>query len=153
MKTILKFAAAALLISIAVLYQPSAAVAAEPVYTGFFSNVAVSGYDTVAYFQEKDPVKGSKRFQTEWNGAIWRFSSQENLDLFTANPETFAPQFGGYCAWAISQGYTASGDPKQWSIHNDKLYLNYDADVKAEWLTDKDGFIAKGESNWPSVLE
>ncbi|MEM7571093.1 MAG: YHS domain-containing (seleno)protein [Pseudomonadota bacterium] len=147
-------AAAAIAIALGAAAVPTApAFAADAVYTKFFSDVAVSGYDPVAYFTDSKPTKGKKSFQTEWNGATWRFASEANLATFKENPEAYAPQFGGYCAWAVSQGYTASADPKQWTVHNGKLYLNYNAEVQADWEKDKDGFIAKAEVNWPSVLE
>jgi YHS domain-containing protein len=123
-----------------------------PVYTSTFSNAAVGGYDAVAFFTEHKPVKGDRRFTTQWQGAEWRFASTENRDRFIAMPEHYAPQFGGYCAWAVSQGYTASGDPQYWKIVDDKLYLNYDADIQKKWEKDVPGFIAKGQQNWPGVL-
>ena len=123
-----------------------------PVYTGILSGNAVGGYDAVSFF-EGQPVKGSSEFQTKYNGANWRFSSQENLDRFKANPAAYAPQYGGYCAWAVSQGYTAKGDPKYARIVAGKLYLNFNADVQARWEKDIPGFISKADANWPSVLE
>lgn len=143
------FAAVAAMIGL----QASPAFAKDaPVYTGTFSNTAVGGYDSVAYFTEHKPVKGDKRFVHSWQGAEWRFVSAENRDRFAAMPERFAPQFGGYCAWAVAQGYTASGDPQFWKIVDDKLYLNYDADVQRKWEQDIPGFIARGRQNWPTVL-
>ena len=148
-------AAAHLLVAVAATLglqaQPALAKDA-PVYTGTFSNAAVGGYDTVAYFTEHKPVKGDKRFVHSWQGAEWRFANAENRDRFAAMPERYAPQFGGYCAWAVSQGYTASGDPQFWKIVDDKLYLNYDAEVQKKWEQDIPGFIARGQQNWPSVL-
>lgn len=123
-----------------------------PIYTGTFSRTAVDGYDTVAYFTQNRPVKGDKRFVFEWKGAEWRFSSAENRDRFAATPEQYAPQYGGYCAWAVSQGYTASGDPAYWKLVDGKLYLNYDAEVQQKWERDIPGFIGKADRNWPAVL-
>lgn len=128
------------------------ALAADKIYTGTFSNTAVSGYDTVSYFTEGKPVKGSKEFTSDYQGAEWRFSSAENKKKFDANPTKYAPQYGGHCAWAVSQGGTASGDPQQWAIHNGKLYLNYNARIKADWDKDRDGFIKKADALWPGVL-
>ncbi|MGY0217756.1 YHS domain-containing (seleno)protein [Endozoicomonadaceae bacterium StTr2] len=128
------------------------ALAKDEIYTSFFSNKAVGGYDTVAYFTEGRPVEGSDKFKTEYKDTVWYFSSAENLKKFKADPEKYAPQYGGYCAWAVGQGYTASGDPKQWHIDNGKLYLNYDAEVKAEWLKDKAKWIEAGDKNWPKVI-
>ncbi|MEM8949131.1 MAG: YHS domain-containing (seleno)protein [Pseudomonadota bacterium] len=128
------------------------ALAKEPVYTSTFSNIAASGYDVVAYFTEGKPVEGSRDFTTDYNGAAWRFASKANRDAFAENPERYAPQYGGYCAWAVSQGYTASTDPEAWKIVDDKLYLNYSKSVQATWEQDIPGNIDKGDANWPSVL-
>lgn len=122
------------------------------VYTGTFSSLAVGGYDAVAYFKMGKPVQGNAQFETAYKGATWRFASRENLDAFRSNPEAYAPQYGGYCAWAVAQGYTASGDPQVWTIVGGKLYLNYDRSVQAKWEKDIPGFIAKGDRNWPGVL-
>jgi YHS domain-containing protein len=130
------------------------AVAAEDaVYTGRFSDLAVSGYDPVAYFTAGKPVEGSSDLEYQWNGATWRFSTPANLAAFKADPDSYAPQYGGYCAWAVSQGYTASSDPMAWRIHDARLYLNYSAAVQATWVQDIPGHIAKADSNWPRVLE
>jgi len=86
-------------------------------------------------------------------GAQWRFANQANLDAFKAEPEKYAPAYGGYCAWAVSQGNTAKGDPKQWTVHEGKLYLNYNAKILKQWRADKDGFIALADEQWPTVLE
>jgi YHS domain-containing protein len=141
-----------MLVAAAVFAVPAHA-AKDPVYTGLFSNVAVSGYDPVAYFREGRPVEGSSAFETEHEGYTYRFANQANLDDFMADPEAFAPQYGGYCAWAVSQGYTASADPNNWTIVDGKLYLNYDDDVQSTWETDIPGFIEKADSNWPKVLQ
>ncbi len=125
----------------------------DPVYTGTFSSLAVSGYDPVAYFKEGKPVEGSSKHELEWNGATWRFVSAANLSAFEADPEAFAPQYGGYCAWAVSQGYTASTDPTAWRIVDGKLYLNYSHGVQRRWEKDIPGNIAKADGNWPKVLD
>jgi YHS domain-containing protein len=129
-----------------------AAAASPPVYTGFLSHTAVSGYDPVAYFTTGAPMQGSKSFTAQHNGAEYRFASAANRDAFKANPARYAPQYGGYCAWAVSQGYTAPADPKVWKIVNGKLYLNYNAEVGQKWAKDVPGYIAKGDANWPKVL-
>lgn len=130
-----------------------AAAAEDPVYTGTFSNLAVSGYDPVAYFTEGKPVEGSGDLEYDWNGATWRFANPANLQAFRADPESYAPQYGGYCAWAVSQGYTASSDPDAWRIVGGKLYLNYSRSVQETWQQDIPGNIAKADKNWPAVLE
>lgn len=124
-----------------------------PVYTGTFSNTAVEGHDPVAYFSEGRPVKGSRDFTTEYQGAEFRFASQENLDIFLADPEKYAPQFGGYCAWAVSEGYTAKGDADHWAIVDGKLYLNYNKKIQNRWEQDREMHIVKANTNWPEVLK
>ncbi|MEM8673522.1 MAG: YHS domain-containing (seleno)protein [Cyanobacteria bacterium P01_G01_bin.67] len=126
---------------------------APPIYTESFSGLAIRGADPVAYFTESKAVIGSNEFEHEWNGATWRFSSQENLDLFAANPEEYAPQYGGYCAKAVSEGNLASIDPESWKIVDEKLYLNYSPAVQQQWAEDIPGNIALGDENWPEVLE
>ncbi|GLT18679.1 hypothetical protein GCM10007938_24600 [Vibrio zhanjiangensis] len=127
---------------------------ADQIYTGYFSNKAVSGYDTVAYFTQGKPVKGDSKWKFEYQGADWYFSSQENLDKFKANPDDFAPQYGGYCAWAVAaKNDFASADPEQWAIVEGKLYLNYSADVKSLWDKDRAGFIEKADVNWPNLIK
>lgn len=125
----------------------------DPVYTGLFSNVAVEGHDPVAYFTQGKPVKGSKEFSTDYQGAEFRFSSAENLETFKANPEKYAPQYGGYCAWAVAEGDTAKGDADHWKIVDDKLYLNYNKKIQDRWEQNQSEFIVQAESNWPAVLK
>lgn len=128
-----------------------AALAEAPVYTGTFSNTAVQGYDPVAYFTEGAPVKGSKDFTTEYEGAEFRFSTAANRDAFIADPAAYAPQYGGYCAWAIADGKHAKGDANHWSIVDGKLYLNYNGSVQDKWNADRAGFIEKADVQWPEI--
>ena len=149
MKTLKTFLAAAAIASL----SPSALADKAPVYTGNFSNTAVEGYDPVAYFTEGKPVKGDKDFTFEYQGADFRFASAENLALFKADPTKYAPQYGGYCAWAVAQGKTAKGDADHWRIVDGKLYLNYNGSIQKKWEADIDGFITAADANWPTVLE
>ncbi|WP_435235939.1 YHS domain-containing (seleno)protein [Psychromonas sp. PT13] len=130
----------------------SSVFAADAIYTPWHNNLAIRGYDTVAYFTENAPVKGKKAHSMEWQGATWRFSSNENLALFKANPEKYAPQYGGYCAYAVANGSLASIEPEQFTILNDKLYLNYNADVQQQWLEKRDAYIELADKKWPSIL-
>jgi YHS domain-containing protein len=116
-------------------------------------NGAIRGHDPVAYFDQKGPVKGSKQFSHAWRGATWYFASAENRDKFAAEPERYAPRYGGYCAYAVSQGYTADIDPAAWSIVDEKLYLNYSLRIRERWNKDIPGHIRKADTNWPSVLQ
>ncbi|OKH17797.1 YHS domain-containing (seleno)protein [[Limnothrix rosea] IAM M-220] len=116
------------------------------------NDVAIKGTDPVAYFTESQVVEGSEEFAYEWNGATWHFASAENRDLFSANPEEYAPQYGGYCAWAAAQGYVADIDPTAWSIVDGRLYLNFDAGVQRRWEKDIPGFIADADEKWPDIV-
>ena len=154
MKNAVLIAAAVLTVTgVTALPTSPAHAAADLIYTGLFNNNAIGGYDAVSYHTAGEPVRGSRDFTTEWNGANWQFTSQENLDLFMADPEAYAPQYGGYCAWAMSQGYTAKGDPNVWKIVEGKLYLNFNRDVQVQWEADIPGFIELANANYPSILE
>ena len=111
-------------------------------------NVAVKGFDTVAYFTMNSAVSGNPQHSLLWNGVNWYFSSSENMEKFKAEPEKYAPQFGGYCSFAVSKGYTADSDPNAWKIVNGKLYLNYNPKVKEMWEAEQEKRIADGEKNW-----
>jgi len=126
--------------------------AVEPIYTATFSNVAIKGYDPVAYFTDNAPVQGSETYQYPWQGAVWYFSSAKNLALFKANPEQYAPQYGGYCAYAVANGKTAKIDPSQFSIVDGKLYLNYNAKIQSRWLEQRDHYIGLADRHWPAIL-
>lgn len=147
---ILAFIASGLIAAAAL---PSVASAkTSPIYTGTFSNVALSGYDAVGYFTEGRPVLGKAAFKTTYKDAEFRFASAANLAKFKANPAAYAPQYGGYCAWAVSQGYTASGDPQVWKIVGGKLYVNYNREIGNKWEKNIPGFIASANKNWPKIL-
>ena len=130
------------------------AVAGKPaVYTGVIDGVGAGGYDVVAYQSQEMAVPGDGAMTVEHDGVTYRFASEANREMFKADPERYLPRFGGYCAWAVSQGYTAHGDPEAWSMVDDRLYLNYSKGVRSQWRRDAAGNIAKGEANWPRVLE
>ena len=131
---------------------PAAATAEDPVFTAR-GNLAIRGYDPVAYFTEGKAVKGDKDFTLGWQGADWRFASAANRDAFSEDPEKYAPQYGGYCAWAVSRNYTAPTDPDAFTLVNGKLYLNYNKRVMRQWLEDRDRNIEQADENWPAVLE
>lgn len=115
------------------------------------AELAVGGYDVVAY-ADGAAAKGRPEFEYRWRNAIWRFASAASRERFEREPDRFAPQFGGYCAWAVSRGYTADIDPEAWRIVDGKLYLNYSKRVQKMWEQDVRSNIAKGIANWPGVL-
>lgn len=125
-----------------------------PVFTGpaGSENVAVSGYDTVSYFEgEGVPVEGSNEHRVKYNGVEYHFASAENATKFQAEPANFAPQYGGHCAWAASSGKLASGDPTLYKIVDGKLYLNFNQKVQDTWNTDIPGFIEKADKEFPGI--
>jgi hypothetical protein len=115
--------------------------------------LALRGYDAVAYFRDGRPVTGAASLEHRWNGAVWRFATAANRDAFAKDPAGYAPEFGGYCAYAVSRGYTADGDPNVWRIVDGRLYLNYSKRARELWEADVVGNIAKGKRNWPAVLD
>jgi len=125
----------------------------DAVNTGIFNDTAIDGYDTVAYFTESKPVEGNKTFQFSWHDANWLFASQKNLDLFKQNPEMYAAQYGGYCAWAMAGGKTAGIDPDAWHIEDGKLYLNYNKNVQKDWLSTMEEDIVSADKNYPDITD
>ncbi len=146
--------AAALALSIlpAGLTVKPARAAEARVYTGLVAGTGAAGYDVVAYFSEGRAVRGVRDFEASHDGARWLFSTAANRDAFIANPQRYAPQYGGYCAYAVSQGYTAKGDPNQWTIDGGRLYLNFNRAVKTLWRRDIPGYVSAANANWPGVL-
>lgn len=124
-----------------------------PVYVNPVNHLAISGYDPVGYFKEGKPVKGDARFTATYEGATWHFASAANRDAFLIAPSAYAPQFGGYCALAVSEGATAKTEPENWKIVDGKLYLNYSDKAQEIWEKDMRANIALGHKNWPAVLE
>jgi len=116
------------------------------------SGLAIQGYDAVAYFTEGKPVLGDPAYSFDWQGATWQFASAAQRDAFAADPERYAPQFGGYCAYAVTQGHAAPASPEVWSITDGKLYLNLGPGVQSLWQEDLKGNIARAANNWPGAL-
>ena len=114
--------------------------------------IAIDGSDAVAYFGGNGPVAGDPAITFDYMGATWQFTSEANRDAFAADPAAYAPQYGGYCAYAVSQGYTAPTVPEAWSIVDGKLYLNFSTGVRSRWERDIPGHIAAADANWPGVL-
>jgi YHS domain-containing protein len=109
---------------------------------------AVRGYDVVAYHEQQKAVKGSAEFSHDWQGATWRFASAASRDKFSAAPEKYAPKYGGYCAYGMSQGYKVGTDPEAFAIVDGALYLNYNKSVQRTWNQDRPGYIKLADGNW-----
>ena len=116
------------------------------------AGLAIKGYDPVAYFEDGKPTKGNPAYSFQWNGATWQFSSAAHREAFAKNPNRYAPQYGGFCAYGVSEGHTAPIDPEAWSIIDGKLYLNYDKQVREDWKKDTEGRIHKADQNWPKLV-
>jgi YHS domain-containing protein len=131
-----------------------AILAATPVLAGTVNEVnglAIKGYDPVAYFTEGRAVDGSPEYVATLGGATFEFASAANRDLFAADPSKYAPQYGGFCAFGTSGGYKADVDPQAFTIVGDRLYLNYNLDIRQQWSKDVAGHVAKADENWPAV--
>ncbi len=113
---------------------------------------ALKGYDVVAYHTVGKPVEGSRRFSYRWRDATWRFASVEHRDLFAADPERYAPAYGGYCAYGMAQGAKIDVDPSAWRIIDRKLYLNVNKRVQRIWETDIPGYIARANPHWQRLM-
>ena len=131
---------------------PSVALALDPVNNSLIGDVAIHGYDPVAYFLAGKPTEGSSSYSFTWQGAVWHFASASNRDLFARDPGRYAPQYGGYCAWAVSQNDTADIDPNAWKIVDGKLYLNYSLDIQHKWEANQAANITAANQNWPRLL-
>jgi len=135
-----------------IVLPPNMAYAAEP--EAFATKgVAINGYDPVAYFTQNMPVEGDPSIVSDWMGATIRFANADHKAMFDADPDKYAPKYGGYCAYAVSKGYTATTDPGAWVIFEDRLYLNYSKSVRALWSLNKSGHVRSADANWPGVLD
>ena len=114
--------------------------------------VAIRGADPVAFFTDGAATQGKSENALMWRGAYWHFASPENRALFEADPTAYAPQYGGYCAYAMSKGAVATSVPEAWTVYEGKLYLNYSTPVRGIWSQDIPGNIAKADSHWPGIL-
>lgn len=126
--------------------------AATPISVTFFGSKAVGGYDTVAYHKNKKAIKGNKSYKTVWKGATWLFSSSDNLMEFKAKPESFAPAYGGYCAWAAADNKLVKADPTIFDFHEGRLFLNYNKKTQTDWKLDRKGMINRGDRNYPRLI-
>lgn len=150
-----------ILTAFALLTISHTALAAPPINTlereGLFgyehNGIAIRGYDTVAYFTLGKPVEGADKFSTDWSDATWKFSSQEHLDLFVADPEKYAPQYGGYCAYGVAQMNLVKIEPDQWTIIDEKLYLNFNAKLNKAWKKDTVGYIDTANALFEKLLK
>jgi YHS domain-containing protein len=141
------------LLLLAALAAPFASVATAGERSVFATGgVAIRGHDPVAYFTEGRPVQGSPEHAVKWKGALWYFASEENRLAFEMDPRRFAPQYGGYCAYAMAHGSLAGSAPEAWAIHEGKLYLLVSPAVRDRWADDMAGNVARANAHWPAAL-
>ena len=114
---------------------------------------AIKGYDPVAFFTESKPVKGADSLSYQWKEATWLFASRKNLEAFKSDPDKYAPQYGGYCAYGLSQGHKAPTQTDTWTVVNDKLYFNYNSKVKELWVKDQPSLIKTADEKWPAIKD
>lgn len=140
-----------LMISAWVLLLVSFAVKGQD--AGIFNKkgIAINGYDPVAYFIKGKATQGKAEFAADWKGVQWLFESSGNRKIFLDNPEAYAPQYGGYCAFGASDNHLAPTDPQAWTIIDHKLYLNYNPSVKREWLSDTARRIPLADAYWKGL--
>lgn len=146
MKNILKSIAAIALLS-------ASAFAGDLVNVSGASKAAVSGYDTVAFFTDSKPVNGSPFIAADYQGATYYFATEEHKKLFTENPEKYAPQFGGFCAYGVALGKLFPVDINTWQVRDAKLYLNLNPDILKKFNEDLGGNVAKADKNWPGLVK
>ncbi|MEP3299105.1 MAG: YHS domain-containing (seleno)protein [Pseudoruegeria sp.] len=139
------------LVAVASMSAAFGAFAADIDMNANANDVAISGYDPVGYFSDSEATKGSEEYTATYKNAIYHFSSAENRDLFRAAPSSYAPQYGGYCAFGVTMEKKFDVDPEAWRIVDNKLYLNLNKDVQKRWLTDVPGYIANANDIWPDI--
>lgn len=141
-----------LLMVFSLLCLPLFALSAK-IFVDNSNNLAVEGYDVVSYFNNGKPELGIKLYQADWQGATWRFANAENLKKFEAAPEKFAPQYGGYCPWALVEGRLVGGLTNIWAIEDGKLYLFCSHEALQKWKEGGSEVKSKADSNWPKILQ
>jgi YHS domain-containing protein len=115
------------------------------------SNLALGGWDTVSFLEGNSPEEGSGLWKTDFKDALWHFSSEKNLNLFKSDPDKYVPAYGGYCAWAMSEGNLAPGRPEHWDVIDGRLYLNYSSSTRKKFLADIDNMIKNADAVWPEI--
>ncbi len=134
---------------------PSAQAQSREIFTAgqeqHGTNLAIGGFDPVTYHSISQAVPGTGQFRVSWKGAEWRFSSQQNRDMFVENPERFAPQYGGWCAFALANGVKSPSDPTIFDVVGGRLYLNQNPGTQNSWRRARDSMIQRGDQNWPRI--
>ncbi|WP_298933269.1 YHS domain-containing (seleno)protein [uncultured Ruegeria sp.] len=135
----------------AIVFSPAVQAQDMPVYFEA-DGAAMAGYDPVSYFENEVPVLGEPEIAVMWKGAEWHFASPEHREMFESNPRAFAPQFGGYCSYAVAHGVLKSTDPNAWQVVDGRLYLTHSPQVEQIWDQDRGEYIQMADENWPAIL-
>lgn len=117
------------------------------------TGLALRGYDPVAYFTTGAPTAGDFQITASHNGATYRFASEENKALFVADPEAYAPAYGGYCAFGTAMGFKIDGDPHLWRIVDNRLYLNLAPGIQKRWEADRANLIVSADDKWSEIAD
>lgn len=139
------------LAAVATFAVATAALAAGPELNASSTGLALQGYDPVAYFTEGQATKGSYKITASHEDATYWFSSEEHKATFVANPDAYAPEYGGYCAFGAAMGFKFDGDPNHWKIVDGELFLNLSKDIQERWSKDIPGFIEQADNNWVTI--
>jgi len=123
------------------------------------NNIAIAGYDVVAYFNQNKAVEGSDKYQAEYDGTIFQFSNKENKNLFVKTPEKFLPQYGGFCAFAVAaKNAKVPTDPTNFKLRDGKLYLFFNDmwdgkkfNTIIPWNAAEKNMLSKAEENWKNL--
>ncbi len=145
-------AAILVITAVATAWSRNAVAQSPDINPGHFNKLAMNGYDVMTYWRGGEPKEGNRDISFQYKGATWVFLSKGNRDAFAANPQKYAPQYGGYCAYAASFGKVADVDPFAWRIYRDRLYLNYSPRVRRTWANKIDENIIKADAVWPKPL-
>ena len=127
--------------------------AADLVNVAGASKVAINGYDPVAFFTDAMPVNGSPFISATHQGAVYFFATGEHKKLFTLNPDKYAPQYGGFCAFGVALDALFPVDISTWQVRNGKLYFNLNPDILKKFNADFVGSVAKADNNWPGLVQ
>jgi hypothetical protein len=131
---------------------PLAAATTERIVVDRNTGLAISGFDPVAYFTDAKPLLGKIEHEQRVAGAVWRFRSAGNSAAFKADPDVYMPRFGGYDPVGVARGVAVPGNPMLWTISDDRLYLFYSEETRAEFTGDRDRTIDAADRGWPTVL-
>lgn len=146
----IRFILSALIVAVCSIYA-NQSLAETPVFSN--KNVAIAGYDPVAYFLDEKALAGNEKYSYRWQGVDWWFTSQQHRDLFISDPDSYSPMFGGFCSLGAAHGALVPSDPNAWTVHKGQLFLNQSSDVTTTWRYNLDDNIQRGKSHFKAAIE